>query len=263
MAKKARISKLRAWAEKDGRGYPDWALRNLPVVRRFKKELQQPAVAIEIGANENGLARFAGRRVIAVDVAFDHLILCRAVQDITPVVASLEALPFRADTADVCVCMDTFEHIGRPVRDAAAAEIVRVLKPEGVAAIAFPSADTAPEAEHAVRVAYRRATGGGKIRWLEEHAQLGLPNTIRMLGRFHELARETHWVTRTGNAPLWIWVWVWKVLMCNWGGRLNNYFQALLRLITPLLLHIGFGRSYRTIIWLEPRTPADADTDKP
>lgn len=261
MAKKHRISKLRAWAEKDGRGYPDWALRYLPVVRRFKKRIRPEAVVIEIGANENGLARFAGRRVIAVDLNPEHLILSRAVQNIQPVVADVQALPFRTDSTDVCVCMDTFEHIPRVVRDAAAGEIVRILKPEGVAAVGFPSGDTAHEAEHAVRVAYRRATNGGKIRWLEEHAQLGLPSTIRMSTRFMELTRSTHWVTRTGNAPLWIWVWMWKVLMCNWGGRMNNLFQAVLRLMTPVLVHVNIGRAYRTIIWLEPR--AKADTDAP
>ena len=59
---------MRAFAEKDGRGYPDWAMRYLPVVRRFGRRVFREHTVLEIGANENGIARFVETHVVAVDI---------------------------------------------------------------------------------------------------------------------------------------------------------------------------------------------------
>ena len=108
------------------------------------------------------------------------------------------------------------------------------------------------KAEERVKRAYRRLTGG-TIKWLEEHADLGLPNPARVYSHFKEQVRDTHRVRRSGNATLFLWEWMWKVLMCNWPGRGNAVFQMLLRWLVPVLSRIHLGRCYRTMIWIEPR----------
>lgn len=243
---------LRAYAEKDGRGYPDWAVRYVPVIRRLGSRTAAAGRILEIGANENGFARFSGAPVTAVDIALEHLRAARGVQPVTPVLADMTALPFADDTFGLCVCMDTFEHLPRERRAPAVAELARVLRRDGTAVIGFPAGVEAERAEAVVRAAYRRYTGRA-LGWLEEHVAVGLPDAAELARRFEEAAGSTHHVACCGNVPLWVWRRMWLVLMCGWPGRGNAAFQALLRLITPLLCRLGGNRCYRTLIWLEPK----------
>ena len=128
-------ARLRAWAEKDGRGYPDWAVRYLPILRRFPERDWASLRILEIGANENGFARFSGARVVALDLAVPHLKAARASQAVEPVAGDIGALPFGEDTFDVVVCLDTYEHIPAEHRTLANREIVRVLRAGGAAGV--------------------------------------------------------------------------------------------------------------------------------
>ncbi len=242
---------LRAYAEKDGRGYPDWLLRYGPIARRLRPRLTPGARVLEVGANENGLARFAPCRPIAVDLAMDHLRAARRALGVCAAVADITALPFLDASFDVIVCVDTFEHLPPETRLRAACELVRLLKPDGVAVLAFPAGPGALAAERAVRDAYRAYTGGS-LHWFEEHAAQGLPEPDA-LRECLTAAAPDHCATRQGNAPLWLWAWMWRVLMCGWPGRGNTVFQAILRLAAPLLARIQIGAPYRCMLWLEPR----------
>lgn len=245
-------SRLRAWAEKDGRGYPDWATRYLPIVRRLRRHGIGGRRILEIGANENGLARFAGVRVVATDINVDHLRAARAAQDVLPVVADISALPFRDGAFGVVVSVDTLEHIPRPRRLVAVGEAVRVLDARGVAAVAFPTGPQAVAAERAVTRAYADFTGRS-LHWLAEHAEQGLPDAETMRRAFTDAAGKGRRVTVTKNTNVRAWRWMWKVLMCGWPGRGNAIFQALLRAVTPLLAQLHAGRCYRAVVWIEPR----------
>ncbi len=243
--------RLRAYAEKDGRGYPDWAVRYLPVVRRLRKRGFDRKIIVEVGANEHGLASFIPARVIAVDLDIASLRAASRRHGVLPVVADMAALPFPDHIVDICVCMDAFEHVARPEREAAAREIVRILEHDGAAAISFPSGREAAEAEERVREAYRTFTGES-LRWLEEHRAQGLPEARPLHDFFHDLARGAYRVTRFGNASVHCWEWMWKVLMCGWPGRGNSVFQVFLRWMTPFLARMHKEPCYRTIIWIEP-----------
>lgn len=244
--------RLRAYAEKDGRGYPDWAVRYVPIVGRLRKRGLGSDTILEIGANANGFARFAKVRAVAVDLNARHLREARAAQDVLPVAADAGSLPFGDKSVDVCVCVDTFEHMPAEDRERAAAEILRVLRDTGAAVVAFPSGDAAARAEQRITSEYRRRTGRG-LAWLEQHAAAGLPDAADIARRLTELAGDAHRVTCAKNASLCVWVWMWRVLICGWPGRGNALFQALLRLAAPLLCRMHLGTCYRTAIWLEPR----------
>ena len=247
---------LRAYAEKDGRGYPDWAMRYVPIVRRLKPRIESSSRILEIGANENGLSRFLGRRVIALDLHLSHLEASRAAQDVLPVVGSIEHLPFRDDVFDVCASVDTFEHIPSTLRMTAVKEIVRVMSATGSGVVAFPLGPGPQAAEAVIRARYK-AHCGGTIRWLEEHVEEGLPDAGPIFVQFQRSAGETHVTTVSKNANVRVWRWIWLVLMCGWPGRGNALFQALLRFVTPVLVRMHFGDCYRVMVWVEPR---DEDT---
>ncbi len=244
--------RLRAYAEKDGRGYPDWALRYAPVARRLSKGGLAGKRILEIGANENGLARFVSARIVSADLSLEQVQAARRRQSIVPVQADLAALPFADDSMEVCVCMDTLEHIPPENREKAIASILRVLHPRGRAVIGFPSGEEAAAAEARVRAAYA-AHCQRTIPWLEQHRAQSLPDADMVFDCVHDLAGGAYRVTREGNAPLRLWEWTWKVLMCGWPGYGNAAFQAALRLLTPLLLVSRREPFYRTLIWIEPR----------
>lgn len=245
-------ARLRAYAERDGRGYPDWALRYLPVLRGLGRRDWRTHRVLEIGANENGFARFTGARCIAIDIEREQLVAARSAQNVLPVVADIGALPFAAGQFDTIICMDTYEHIPEAHRHTANREIVRVLRPEGTAVIGFPSGEAAFAAETRIREAYRALTGDS-IRWLEEHVAMGLPDADAVCRDLADAAGEERAVQTSGNASLWAWEWMWRVLMCQWPGRGNAVFQVLLRWSVPLLSRLHGGICYRVLLWVAPR----------
>jgi SAM-dependent methyltransferase len=242
---------LRHWAERDGRGYPDWAMRYVPIVRALTARGLEGKRVLEIGANANGFARFAAMPVIAVDLHVAHLLEARTAPGVIPSAADIAHLPFPDASFDVVLCVDTFEHLPAPVRDAAAREILRVLRQDGVAVVTFPAGAASEAAEATVRAAYARHTRGGKLRWLEEHVDVGLPEPEAVSAAFHTHGGGTVRVTRKGNANIRVWIWVWRVLMCGWPGRGNAFAQVFLRAITPLLVHAHAQPCYRSALWIE------------
>lgn len=249
--------RLRAYAEKDGRGYPDWALRYVPIVRRLERHGVTSKTLLEIGANANGVARFLKQHpacIISLDMSLDSLREARAAQQILPVMADAAALPFRDKDVDVCVCIDTLEHLPQEKRRDACMEIVRVLAESGWGVVAFPCGAHAIEAERRMQEAYHQYTDS-VIYWLKEHADMGLPDAEEAVRTLTEASRGAFRITLEKNTPVIVWNWIWRVLMCGWPGRGNAVFQALLRLLTPLLCRMHFGRCYRVIVWIEPTLP--------
>lgn len=244
--------RLRQYAEKDGRGYPDWAMRYAPVARAMRGRQNENLRVLEIGANENGLSRFFPVSVTALDLSRGHLCAARSAQQATPVCGDAAMLPLADASFDLCVCMDTFEHISEAQRPLAAREILRILKPQGVAVVGFPSGAASRAAEERIQREYQTLTGG-TISWFEEHAAHGLPDTNVILSHFEEATGPGRSVRASQNTPLALWIWMWRVLMCNWPGRGNALFQALLRWMTPLVVRLRPRQGYRTLLWIEPR----------
>lgn len=245
-------ARLRAYAEKDGRGYPDWAVRYHPILRRFRGKRWAALRILEIGANENGFARFAGARVIAVDIAASHLAAARESQPVMPAAADIGALPFGDQVFDAVICLDTYEHIPAVQRSRANREIIRVLRPDGVAVIGFPSGEAAFAAEGRIREACH-ALNGGTIRWLEEHVVMGLPDAVAVCADLAAACGDAYTVVQTGNASLRVWEWMWRVLMCNWPGRGNALAQVALRLLTPVISRMHGAPCYRAMLWVRPK----------
>jgi len=88
------------------------------------------------------LARDPQRTVVAMDIGFGIVRVARAVAEragvrILPIVADLEALPFRNAVFDGGVCDDTVEHLPHDAQGVA--ELARVTGPQGAMVIATPN----------------------------------------------------------------------------------------------------------------------------
>jgi FkbM family methyltransferase len=88
------------------------------------------------------LARDPARTVVGMDIGFGIVRIARAIAAragtrFLPIVADLEALPFRAGAFDGCVCDDTVEHLPDDARGVA--ELGRVMKTRGRAVLATPN----------------------------------------------------------------------------------------------------------------------------
>ncbi len=248
---------LRAYAERDGRGYPDWAMRYQPIVRRLRLDTNPPRMLLEVGANQAGITRFLGgaradTRIIALDISAEHLRFARETQGVLPVVADMRHLPFADHAFDAVVSVDTLEHIPQSKRRECVREMARVLETTGRAAIAFPCGDRAAEAEQAISAAYARAFGRS-LRWLDEHRECGLPNEMEAVKRFTETLNETHRISSSGNANLRVWRAMWLVLLCIKPKRANAIALVLLRAATPVLSRLPARHYYRRIVYAEPR----------
>lgn len=240
--------RLRRYADHKGRGYPDWALRYIPILRALKKFHGEKAI-IEIGANACTYGLFAKTQVIAVDRSVEGLNAARDTGWALPVVADIAGLPFANGVAGVCVCADTLEHIAPDKRTAAVTEIVRVLSREGAAALTFPSGDAALQAEQDIQREYESLTGN-RLPWWDEHEEYGLPYANEIIESITTMNRKAGHTSINSTS---VWRWMWRVLLCEWPGRGNSIAQVVLLWLTPLLAHMHSSPCYRSLIIVEPR----------
>ena len=117
---------------------------------RFAKDYVKGKKVLDIACGEgygsSGLQKAGASHVISVDVSYG---VCRHAQQkfgregIAPIVGNAEDIPIRDGAVDVIVSFETIEHLYRP--DVFIAEVVRILKRNGIAIISTPNSDVHPE----------------------------------------------------------------------------------------------------------------------
>jgi len=117
---------------------------------RLKKFLQPQDIILEVGALDSPFTNYFPNKTIAVDIppkgrfGFSQKALkeFKSRKNLTPVMASGEALPFKKEVFNKIICTEVIEHIYND--QTAISEMSRVLKPNGKAFLTTPNQDELP-----------------------------------------------------------------------------------------------------------------------
>jgi len=157
----------------------NWAVRYLPIITALEK--LRPATVLEVGSGSQGLARYAGRTIVGVDITFSPPLHPALV----PVRASALALPFPDDSFEAVVSSDMLEHVPHDGRAAAIYELLRVARRFVVLAYPVGAGAMDDDAQLAQRLARLRRP---RPAWLEEHLATGHPTRDEVAALLDERA---------------------------------------------------------------------------
>ncbi len=138
-------------------------------IQELKSSKLDGASILSVGDSKsaNVLGRFAVKNVTIMDISAD-----------CDVSASADKIPFKDNSFDVVVCIDTLEHIPRNLRNAVTDEVVRVAKK---LAIIIAPVDSV-ENNRAEELVYEFMKTG----YIREHRQMGLVNFDEIRSRLNK-----------------------------------------------------------------------------
>ncbi len=147
-------------------------MRYRPVVSAIATVVpDQDARVLDVGSGSVGLAHFLGRSVVGVDVEFTDRDWEQVPSRLVPVRGSATHLPFRDESFDAVVSMDTLEHIPRAGRPQAVAELFRVGR--RLVVLGFPFGEASSRFDGAALLEERGQ--GVVLGWRDEHVRYRLP----------------------------------------------------------------------------------------
>ena len=238
------------------------AIRYLPIIRELHSGggEEYPRV-LEVGSGLLGLARFTGRKVIGVDLNPGG----PRRNNLFRIGADAGALPFKAESMDLVVSLDTLEHIPEGKRKAMVSELLRVARKKVF--LGCPTREKAQLWEDRIRVVFdRKVREWKRSAWskrsfiernsfLAEHEQYGLPSEYEISRYIEEVTRESGYdcaATSFDNEQ--ILVWYYAVL----GDMKYSYFRWAVTAIVysiffSLLARIKKGGCYRKMFVIEKK----------
>src|SRR3989344_4902750 len=95
--------------------HPESALRYLPIVALLKEKKMENSKILEVGSGSLVITPYLKKQIDGVDVDFSG----PRIPLLTKIKGSSLDLPFRKNTYDVVICVDTLEHIEHPSREIA------------------------------------------------------------------------------------------------------------------------------------------------
>jgi SAM-dependent methyltransferase len=164
----------------------DGALRYAAIVELLRERFHPEMRILEVGSGAGGITEFLRFPVVGLDAAFDRTEL-NATPYLSRVAGRAQAMPFDDASFDAVVAAEVLEHIPAGEREAALAEMLRVLRPGGRLVVTFPADATARECDTRLNDAYRDRYGTDHP-WVIEHLREGVPATQDMRARLQQLA---------------------------------------------------------------------------
>lgn len=186
------------------------------------------------GSNTSILPFLANKQKITVcDIAFD-----KKSDELNKVLASGFCLPFKNNSFDHVICIDTLEHILPDKRKTFIQEMLRVAQKKLV--IATPHSE-AYFFENMILSIGKLL--GKEMKWLGEHKQMGLPKKEEV----KEALNGCHYeIKKNCNTTIWFLQiladFFTKPLQLMLGER------KMLKLYGPFSRFINFGKTYRIIV---------------
>lgn len=231
--------------------HPESALRYLPIVAYLKEKKMENSKILEVGSGSLGIVPYLKKPVDGVDVDFSP--------PSTPLLNKIQGsslnLPFRKNTYEVVICVDTLEHIENPSREKAILEILRVAKKMCV--IVVPTGNLSEVQDEKLELYYRKVFGQ-KNNFLSEHVKNGLPTTEEILVILDRVLVRLGKKAKIKSQPL-LNLKVREFLMKTWISKNRFIYYLYLKgylLLLPILKHANWGNCYRRMFVVE-FTPQD------
>jgi SAM-dependent methyltransferase len=178
-------------------------------VRRLKKLIQFEDLILDVGSLNSPYTAYFPNTIVTIDLpekgcfGFSKEVLkeLRLRRNVSPIIASCEALPAKAGSFDKIICTEVLEHIYDD--GAAVSEMARVLKTEGKIFLTTPNKDDIP------------------LEWgIKEHVRHYTQNNLNdlLLKSFREVIIEKRF-------RLWSFLRVGVAFWTSWNkNRLNMHF---------------------------------------
>lgn len=226
--------------------HPESALRYLPIVSYLKEKKLENTKILEVGSGSLGIVPYLKKPIDGLDLDFSG--------PQTPLLNKIKGssldLPFRKNSYDVVICVDTLEHIEKEKREKAITEVLKVAKRLGI--ITVPVGSLSELQDKKLDILYRKVFNQ-KNNFLSEHVKNGLPQTDeilvildRVLGKLDKKAKITSY-------PL-LNLKVREILMKTWISKNRFIYYTYLKgylLLLPLLRLANWGNCYRRMFVVE------------
>lgn len=234
--------------------HPESALRYLPIVSILNHYKLEDSKILEIGSGSLGITPYLKKPIDGVDIDFTG--------PQTPLLNKIKGssldLPFRKNTYDVAICVDTLEHLEKNQREKAITQILKVAKKMVI--IVVPVGSLSQEQDKKLET-YYRTVFGERNNFLSEHVKNGLPQTNEILVIFDRVLRLLDKKAKITSSPL-LNLKVRQILMYTWISKNRYIYYLYLKgylLLLPFLKLANWGDCYRRIFVVE-FTPLETKT---
>lgn len=230
--------------------HPESALRYLPIVSLLKEKKLENSKILEVGSGSLGIVPYLKKPIDGVDLDFSG--------PQTPLLNKIKGssldLPFRKNSYDVVICVDTLEHIEKNQREKAITEVLRVAKRLGI--ITVPVGNLSELQDKKLEIYYRKVFNQ-KNNFLSEHVKNGLPQTDEILVILDRVLVKLEKKAKITSYPL-LNLKVREVLMKTWISNNRYIFYLYLKgylLLLPILRLANWGNCYRRMFVVEFTPP--------
>ncbi|MEK9138335.1 MAG: methyltransferase domain-containing protein [Bacteroidota bacterium] len=221
----------------------DVDLRYLPVVRFLKKHFPGASL-LEVGSSSTGITPYVNSMVIGADATFPDPLAKRLI----PVVTRYP-LPFRDESFDVVISLDTFEHVPRDFRQGFITEMLRTARRYVI--IGFPEGQAAEDHDAAMERYFSRQHGTPHP-YFVEHRQYKVPKEGEFEQYVHhacgQLGKSVR-MQRQKNVNIHLRSMFMRLVWHRWKALQRMYIVATAFSRWDWLFHMG--TCYRSIYYLE------------
>lgn len=237
------------------RQHPEAALRYLPVVAEIKKAKLVGSKILEVGSGSLGITPYLKRKIDGLDIDFSG----PQSPLINKINGDAASLPFRQNSYDVALSVDTIEHLSPDFREKSVYELLRVAKK--LAVIVVPVGELSQIQDKSLDELWQKVFGI-KNQFLKEHVTNGLPTVDEVLVWIDRSLRKLKKRAKVHSRPS-LNLLIRYLLMRTWISKNKFFYYLYLKgylLILPLLRLANFGNCYRRVFVIEFESPAETDS---
>lgn len=228
------------------RQHPESALRYLPVVDAIKKANLTHAKILEVGSGSLGITPYFKKNIDGADVDFTG----PSSSYLHKIKGTADDLPFKKNSYDVSICVDTLEHLEKGKRQEAIYELLRVTKK--LVILVMPVGQLAQDQDKKLYDYWRKIMGSPN-QFFEEHLRYGLPSVDEILVFIDKSARKLKKEVKVKSSPS-LNLFVRNILMKTWISKNKFLYYLYMKgylLALPLLRLANFGNCYRRVFVIE------------